>query len=317
MQDTQVLNIRKRVKKNEPQEILVNLSPCTIYPDFKLNVKTAKLEVRGFRKTKKILAFLKLLHCVSFLLSLKSFMCWYFINCSLASRGHTRISVEFWFILQCNNAFNSCELVLGWRAGWFPDNGNKGMSLWDPNVSSWFLVWCSQVWAGAVNHSGVCKDHLYLPNIPWSALGIAFSKPLKWQLIPQSSRSKWEQRINIHKVLGEAGEPSANLWMSPHCCWHSTGTWSSQCSPTNPIPNWNNWFLPFPPATFRDKKKKIRIQGFLAQINRVASVLGVTWALDRCGIWTSLLHREFSVLTLTVPCFQVCTEKLMGFFHKD
>lgn len=82
------------------------------------------------------------------------------------------------------------------------------------NISSWFLVFSSWVWADAVNHLGVCMDHLLPTSIPWSALGIALSEPLKWELIPQSSRSKWEQRINIHEVLGRGW----SLQMSPHCC---------------------------------------------------------------------------------------------------
>lgn len=186
------------------------------------------------------------------------------------------------------------------------------------NISSWFLVFSSWVWADAVNHMGMCMDHLLPTSIPWSALGIAFSEPLKWELIPQSSRSKWEQRINIHKVLGRGW----SLQISPHCCWlwnTALRLWDLRVPQTNPIPNWNNLFLLFfsPLLSVTKKKKKSRIQGFLAQSNRAASVLGVTWALGRCGIWTSLLLREFSVLSLAVPHFQVCTEKLMGFFHKD
>lgn len=153
------------------------------------------------------------------------------------------ISVEFWFILQCNNAFNCCEPVLGCRAGWFPDNGNKGMDLWDPEHQ--FLV-PGVMLPGGVNHTGVCKDHLDPPSIPWSALGIAFSKTLKWELIPQSSRSKWEQRINIPRVLGEDGEPSVSLHVPSLLL---TQHWDLEvCVPqTNPIPNWNNWFLLFSP----------------------------------------------------------------------
>lgn len=147
-------------------------------------------------------------------------MCWYFISLSLASKGHTLpisgVGVHF----AVNNAFNSCELLLGFRAGWFPDNGNKGMDLWDPEHQ--FLV------PGVSRCVRITCTPQYSLICPWNCL----EQTLKWELMPQSSRSKWEQRINIHKVLGEDGEPSVSLDVtSLLCCWHSPGTWSSLHSP--------------------------------------------------------------------------------------
>lgn len=196
-------------------------------------------------------------------------MCWYFISLPLASRGHVLHISEVLVHFTLQNASNSCELVLGWRGGWFPDHGNKGRCLWDPEhqflVPGVFLPWCCQVWADAVNDMGVCMDHLYPTSIPWSALGIAFSKPLKWELIPQSSRSKWEQRINIHEVLGEGGEPSVSLQMSPHCCW----LWNTalrlgvlSIPQTNPIPTWNHPILPFFSPHFQWQKEKPGFRDF-------------------------------------------------------
>lgn len=129
--------------------------------------------------------------------------------------------------------------------GGFLIMGTKECACGIQNSSSWFLVW-----AGAGNHTGVCKDHLYPPIFP----GIAFSKPLKWELIPQSSRSRWEQRKNIHVVLGEDGESPA--WASRcHLIAAGFGThhWGPQ---TNPIPNWNNWFLPYLPSQWQKKKRQ-------------------------------------------------------------
>lgn len=202
--------------------------------------------------------------------------------------------MEFWFIWQSHNAFNYCEFVLGWRAGWFPDHGNRRIQ----NISSWFLVW-------AENHTGVCKDHLDPPISP----GIAFSKPL----IPQSSRSRWEQKKNSPKVLGEDGEPSLSLQLSPHCCWPwDTALGLLSAPQTNPIPNWNHQFLPFSPWVsqhwgFSVLPKQIQFQTEIIIFallppsqwqNKAGFRDFSSWGKlgsGRCGIATSLLQREFSV----------------------
>lgn len=173
-------------------------------------------------------------------------MCWYFISLPLSGNTFC-ISVELWFILHFIMPLIPVNLFWGGGAGDFLIMETKECACGIQNISSCFLVF-SQVWADAVNHTGVCMDHLYATNIPWSALTIAFSKPLKWELIPQSSRSKWEQRINIHEVLGEDGEPSVSLQMSPRCCWlwnTALRLWVLSVPQTNPIPNWNHLFLPF------------------------------------------------------------------------
>lgn len=146
------------------------------------------------------------------------------------------------------------SLFWGGGLGGFLMMGTKGCPCGMQNISSWFVEWCSQVWAGAVNH-------LYPPRIPWAALGIAFSKPLKWELIPQSSRSKWEQRINVYEVLGEVGEPSVSLQMSPRCCWlwdTALGLGVLSVPQINPIPNWHHRFLPFLPYFQWSEKAEFR-----------------------------------------------------------
>lgn len=137
------------------------------------------------------------------------------------------------------------SLFWGGRLGGLLIMGTKECAYGIQNISSWFLVW-----AGAGNHTGVPKDHLYPPIFP----GIAFSKPLKWELIPQSSRSRWEQRKNIHERMERA---QCELQMSPHCCW----LWDTALE-FSVFPKQTQFqteiidFLPFLPSQWEKEKKK-------------------------------------------------------------
>lgn len=134
-----------------------------VYPVFKEMLKLVNLEWGGSGRHRRFSHSFSYCIVYEFLIVFKVFYVLIFHKPSLSREHVLHISgVVVHFTLY--NAFNSCELVLGWRGGWFPDHGNKGMCLWHPEHQFLFpgvfpgVSRCSKS-HGGVYGSPVCHQY--------------------------------------------------------------------------------------------------------------------------------------------------------------